>query len=289
MSNDLDCARAREELGAYVLDALDQAETRLVEQHLWTCDACRDELGALEEAAGAIALTTPLKRAPVELRSRVLQAIEAPGAPGSPVTSGPPPALEPRRGWRWVGFAGAAAAALLFAATLGWAISLQMQVGDLQDEQDLIVAQHDSAQEQIASLADASAELEAHEAALYLLSDQTARYAPLQGQGAASGADALYVWSPGERLGIFLSQDLDKPPDGMTYHLWLQMENGSIDGGTFWPDADGTAEVIVKGSDATPAAGQSRGPLQAVVVTLEPTSGAGEEPDVVMSGAPTAE
>jgi hypothetical protein len=273
-------------LGAYVLDALDQAETRAVEQHLWTCDACRDELGALEEAAGAIALTAPLKRPPVELRSRVLRAIEVPSAPAPFVAGGPPAALEPRRRWRWVGFAGAAAAALLFAATLGWAVALQMQMNDVQDAQERIDAQHESAQQQIAGLAGASGELKTHEAALYLLFDESARYAALQGQGAAAEADAFYVWSPGERLGILLSRDLDEPPEGMTYHLWLRMENGSIDGGTFAPDADGTAEVVVRGSDATPTAGQSRGPLQAVLVTLEPASGAGEDPAVVMSGAP---
>ena len=286
MTNELDCTAAREELGAFVLGALDQAEARAVEQHLSTCDACRDELGALEEAAGAIALTAPLRRAPVELRSRVLNAIEVSSAPASLVASGPPAALEPRRRWRWVGFAGAAAAALLFAAILGWAVALQLQMNGVQDAQERIDAQHESAQQQIAGFAGASAELETHEAALYLLFDQSARYAALQGQGAAAQADAFYVWSPGERLGILLSQGLNQPPEGMTYHLWLRMESGSIDGGTFAPDADGTAEVVVRGSDATPPAGQSRGPLQAIVVTLEPASGASEDAAVVMSGAP---
>jgi hypothetical protein len=278
----MDCAAVREELGAYVLDALDPAETRAIEQHVWTCDACRGELAALEEAAGAIAMTAPLRRAPERLRSRVLAATA--GRESMPRGNGATPAPAPiasNRRWRWAAFAAAAAAGVLLAATLGWAVALQVQLNEVQDEQERIVAQHEGAQLQFAST---TGDLQAHEAALYLLSDQSTRYAALQGQGAAADAAALYAWSPGERLGVLLSKDLDQPPDGMTYHLWLQMENGSIDGGTFAPDADGTAEVIVEGSDATPAPGQSRGPLRAVVVTMEQEAGGEEQPEVVMSG-----
>jgi hypothetical protein len=284
VSNDVDCAATREQLGAYVLDALDRVETRAVEQHLWTCEACRAELSALEDAAGEIALSVPLTRAPTGVRSRVMSAIAAPAPLAQPSATQPEPATSK---WRWAAIAAGAAAALLVAALLGWAVALQTQVNDLEDEQQQIAAQHADAQQQLAGLAGVSSDIEANEATLLLLSDEDARYASLDGQGAAAEAEGLYVWSPGEHLGVLLSKDLADAPDGMTYHLWLRTEGGTIDGGTFTPDEDGTAAVVVGGSNATPVSGGGGGPLEAVVVTLEASSGEGEEPAVVMSGEPT--
>ena len=58
---------------AYALDALDPEDARAYEAHLARCERCRDELAALTEAAGALALATEAPPPPPDLRARILQ------------------------------------------------------------------------------------------------------------------------------------------------------------------------------------------------------------------------
>jgi anti-sigma factor RsiW len=46
-------------LGAYALDAVDDADRSLFERHLATCDACWDELPSLMGAARRVAAVRP--------------------------------------------------------------------------------------------------------------------------------------------------------------------------------------------------------------------------------------
>jgi anti-sigma-K factor RskA len=79
--------------GAYVLDAIDPDERAAFEEHLAECEACRDEVAALQTAAVALA---PSEAPPVALRAKVLAAAErTPQLP--PVASRPAPAV--RRAW----------------------------------------------------------------------------------------------------------------------------------------------------------------------------------------------
>jgi hypothetical protein len=67
-------ANALHELtAAYALDALGPEDVRAYEAHLAHCERCRDELAALAEAAGALALATEAPAPPPELRARILQ------------------------------------------------------------------------------------------------------------------------------------------------------------------------------------------------------------------------
>src|SRR5207249_11713756 len=62
---------------AYALDALDASEAREYEEHLATCERCRDELAHLSGAAGALAFAVESPAPPAELRSRILVAARA--------------------------------------------------------------------------------------------------------------------------------------------------------------------------------------------------------------------
>jgi anti-sigma-K factor RskA len=62
---------------AYALDALEPEEARGYEEHLAGCERCREELAALQGAAGALAHAAPPARPPDELRGRVLAAARA--------------------------------------------------------------------------------------------------------------------------------------------------------------------------------------------------------------------
>jgi hypothetical protein len=70
-------ANALHELtAAYALDALDPEDVRSYEAHLARCERCRDELAALAEAAGALALATEAPAPPPDLRARILQQVQ---------------------------------------------------------------------------------------------------------------------------------------------------------------------------------------------------------------------
>jgi anti-sigma-K factor RskA len=62
---------------AYALDALEPDEARGYEEHLAGCERCREELAALQGAAGALAYAAPPARPPEELRGRIIAAARA--------------------------------------------------------------------------------------------------------------------------------------------------------------------------------------------------------------------
>ncbi len=94
--------------GAYALDALSADEADLFVRHLEQCQACRDEVRELREAAatmGATSATAP----PAQLRSRVLAAASRQAQLPPKVTR-----IEHARSRRWIPrLAGAAAAVVL--------------------------------------------------------------------------------------------------------------------------------------------------------------------------------
>ena len=57
---------------AYALDALDAKEVREYEEHLATCERCRDELTTLSEAASSLAYAVDAPAPPPQLRDRIL-------------------------------------------------------------------------------------------------------------------------------------------------------------------------------------------------------------------------
>jgi anti-sigma-K factor RskA len=61
----------------YALDALPETEEREFEQHLALCERCQRELGALREAAAALAYGAGGPEPPPELRERILSQARA--------------------------------------------------------------------------------------------------------------------------------------------------------------------------------------------------------------------
>ena len=61
---------------AYALDALDPAEEREFEQHLRTCDDCREEVASFEAVAAALAFGVESPEPPPALRERILERVE---------------------------------------------------------------------------------------------------------------------------------------------------------------------------------------------------------------------
>jgi hypothetical protein len=58
MTQNMDCEQARISLGVYVLGAIDPAERAMVDAHLATCQACRDELEGLAGLPALLAMVS---------------------------------------------------------------------------------------------------------------------------------------------------------------------------------------------------------------------------------------
>jgi anti-sigma-K factor RskA len=68
-------------VAAYALDALDDEDRHAFDEHLETCERCRDEVLALAEAASALAYANEGPVPPEALRGRIIEAVRAePGA-----------------------------------------------------------------------------------------------------------------------------------------------------------------------------------------------------------------
>jgi|SRR6188508_590360 anti-sigma-K factor RskA len=61
----------------YALDALDPQEEREFEEHLATCERCREELAGLREATAALAYGAAGPEPPAELKLRILERAKA--------------------------------------------------------------------------------------------------------------------------------------------------------------------------------------------------------------------
>src|ERR1700750_560612 len=60
------------DVASYALDALDPDEEREFEEHLASCEACREELASLREATAALAHGAVGPAPPPELQGRIL-------------------------------------------------------------------------------------------------------------------------------------------------------------------------------------------------------------------------
>jgi hypothetical protein len=96
IAEDRECG---EDVAAYALGALDDAEARTFRAHLETCTVCQDELAAFEQVINVMPTSAPAYRASRRLRRRVMTAVaqeprQAPtSAPARRRRSLPRPAL----------------------------------------------------------------------------------------------------------------------------------------------------------------------------------------------------
>jgi anti-sigma-K factor RskA len=112
----MDSGTIHELSAAYALDALDPAEEREFEQHLRTCEHCREDVASFEAAAAALAFGVESPEPPPALRRRILEHVQSERAVVVPFK---------RRRVSFGVVSGLAAAAAVVAIGLGiWAVSL---------------------------------------------------------------------------------------------------------------------------------------------------------------------
>lgn len=111
MSEDLRCAQARQELGAYLLGMIGPAQRSAVGHHLAVCPACRGEL------AGLAGLPGLLRRVSVQDARQLLEDETSP-TPGPPLNTLLDRVARARRRRRYRSAAGTLVAVV--AAVVGW-------------------------------------------------------------------------------------------------------------------------------------------------------------------------
>jgi anti-sigma-K factor RskA len=228
--------------GAYVVDALDDAERAAFERHLAQCPDCQQEVASLREATALMtddAALTP----PPALRDSVLAGIKnvrpIPPETGSPAEEDDPapvaPVLPMRRPRRRIAALVAVAAAVL--AIAGGVV--------FQPWQD------DSSRTTQLSAAD------------QVLAADDVKHVSIDFD---DGSKATVFHSPSERRAVLVTDDMAAPPPGKAFELWLQDEKGAmVPAGLMKTPGDN--KVLLKG-DASEATG--------VGITVEPESGSKE-------------
>jgi anti-sigma-K factor RskA len=222
--------------GAYALDALDDDERAVFEEHLAGCPACTEEVRGLRNAAAELSHLSEAGPPP-ELRAAVLGAV-AQSRPLPPRVEGARvlPLRRARTTALWQGLA--AACALIAVAVSVWGYS-----------------QHREAQQ--ATRAQASV-VQSLLAAPDVRATTTAMK---QGQG-------TLLSSRSEHRLVLIGRGMPVLPADQTYQLWMMSETGApVSGGVFRPDEHGNVEVPASGNlDAVDRMG----------VSVEPAGGSAQ-------------
>ena len=206
----------QEQAAPYALGSLSPEERRAFEAHLAGCAACRADVRAFTEVAGALAHTAPSAEPPRGLRDRVL----AEARRVRPIRMG----VARRSPLPWL----AAAAALLLAvagAVEAWRLTSRVH----------------KLERRIAVLDSITA---ADDSALALLTGPDVNVVTLAGTDRRPSARV--VWNRARNRFVVLAFDLPAAPPGRTYQLWAIAKGHSpMSMGTFNTDAHGRARVLL--------------------------------------------
>jgi len=225
----------KDALSALALGALDSAERIEVEAHVRGCAECQAELQALLKVVDGIGLEASPVTPPEALKSKVLARVTAqPQLRAVPPADVRPIAVPPKPAGSWVMPVALAASLVLAAAALFYAFRLQTEVQELKKT-------------------------------TFLLQSADLVRANMKGQGSASNATGLALWSKTNGM-LFSATQLPKLPAGRVYQLWTITGTTATSAGLLTPDANGAVrlELPVSANAAKP---------DAFGLTIEPAGG----------------
>jgi anti-sigma-K factor RskA len=222
--------------GAYAVDALDDDERALFEEHLRGCPECTEEVRGLRNAAAELSLLTEVGPPP-QLRAAVLGAV-AQSRPLPPRVDGARvlPLRRSRSTALWQGLA--AACALIAITVSAWGYT-----------------EHRHAERAVSARASVVQSL------LAAPDVRASTTAMKQGQG-------TLIYSRREHRLVLIGRGMPVLPADETYQLWLMTPTGEpVSGGVFRPDPNGNVEL--------PASGDLNG-VDRMGVSVEPAGGSAQ-------------
>ena len=234
---------------AYVLGALPEAERMSFEEYLAAHPERQAEIDELGAVAGLLAFSPEEQEPSPELRSRVMEVVEAQAEPRRVRERS---ALGRIGDFLSVRSLALGAAALLVVGLLAWNVALQGQVEDLQGQ-----------------VQDAQGQVQDLQAQVEDARDQQLQQSPtieLEGAWADQGANAE-VASIHEDKVILVASDMPSVPENRTCQIWVISNDVPKPSGLFQPDANMTAAPIT----------HSITKADVIAVTVEPAGGS-EQP-----------
>jgi len=232
---------------AYVLGALPEEERRSFENYLAAHPERQAEIDELGAVAGLLALSPQEQEPSQELRSRIMEVVEA---EGEPRRVGRRSVTERIADYLSVRNLALGAAVLLMIGLLSWNVMLQGQVQDLQGQ----VAE---SQNQVHKLQD--------EVAQDQKQVQRSQTIKLGGSWADQGAEAE-VASIGKNRIILVAKNMPSVPENKTCQIWVIKGDVPKPSGLFQPDGNMTATPVT--NPITNA--------EVIAVTVEPAGGSNQ-------------
>jgi hypothetical protein len=276
-------------LDAVALDAIDAAEREAVLAHIEGCDVCRAELESLRATAAHLAFATPLAdEATIASRARIRGHLMARASASvavdahprrTPTSSVAPqassPLMFPRNdqaalhstdprdmippGFRYAKLM-AMAASILFVVSLG---ALGWALNDRQNLREAFTAQAAQSQRLVHAGDSLAAIIAVRDSLLAGLTGRDVSVMTLT-SSAAKEPFARMFWDRTHNTWTLITHNMPALKSGRTYQLWLVTPTAKISAGTFDPR---NGDAVVRATYALSA------PLQALVVTEEPTGG----------------
>ena len=267
-------------LAAYALGSLSGPEANAVEELVRSDPEAARQLAEYQEVADLVALDAPLQRADPALRARVLRAARQPER------------AERSERRRIPIIQALAVAALLaaFAVAVGWGVQLQGELDTLREESAALQVAVASDSRRIdvldrelvtggeQELRNALAQVQdTHQRSVAILADPDVSTAQLVSAQAGHGASGHCVWSAAENAGVLIAQALPPLPLGTLYEVWLDDGVNVVSAGTFLPEAEGDAQVLIE-------VGVAFAPRFVIVTPTQPCGADGPQPPIVLSG-----
>jgi anti-sigma-K factor RskA len=199
----------RENIGAYVLGALPELESEVLERHLATCESCRSEVEELRPVTAAMARSVPQVEAPPSLKANLMDVVNSEASARA--------AVQPRRSRRSFGSWLSGLQPRMAAAIAVGVLVLGVAVGIAVDQ----IATSDGGSTMTVA-------------------------AKIDRKLMPTGDASLAV--KGDKGKLVLT-DAPQPPAGRVYQLWYQHGKTIERGGTFRPRSDGTYDASVPVGD----------------------------------------
>ena len=249
----MNCPEVQELLAPYTLGALLDAERAEVESHLAGCSVCQGVLQEHQQVVDQFPYGVSLVDPPVGLRERILDRITESEQ-----------AVAPGKGWArrghdwWSAFLRAARrprpsvaflALLVALATGGWAISLQLEMNRMEEDNGQL---QEAVQEQ--------------RTALYWAVSPSTIVWELEGTEAAPDAWGTLLMKTGTDEAFLVVLGLDPSTPGWVYQAWLTQDGQSISAGTFFVNSRGQGIHTIHAPQPVPS-------YQVVGITNEPAGG----------------
>jgi len=239
-------------VGAYVMDAITEAERTSFERHLLSCEQCREDVRGLREAAARLGEAAAIPPRP-ELREQTLQAA-ARVRQQPPLVVGQDRQLVAGRRWRhgprWLQrSAGVGARSWLARLALGAAVVLAITATVFGLHLSSMQGKLTAAEQRDTAIAKV---LGAHDATML-----TAKV--------TTGGMATVVMSHRMRALVFIASGLTRLPASQAYELWLMSPAGDAPAGMLPPARKGMSGPMVV---------NRLRPGEQLAMTVEPATGA---------------